>query len=136
MKESAALETARRHLGVLEASILDDQSEYHLDEALSLLESLVAEGGAEAAIAGNLGRTYVARIESAIRDTGLAAGDVPEPVLERLLNLIRSLAPSDFAPEGLADLHLQIGVRYIDAVFEGYPQARKDAVLAQILDAG
>ena len=135
MKESRELAAARRHLGAVEADIVGAQSEYHLDEALLLLEDLVAGGGPESGIAGNIGRTYVGRLESAIRAVGLAPGDVPETVLERLLNLIRSLAPSDFAPEGLPELHVQIGVRYIDAVYEGYPQRDKDAVLARILDA-
>jgi hypothetical protein len=127
-RESDDLITARRCLDEGEAAFPSDEALYALDEGLGLLAGIIAErDGRERTVARNAGLSCVNRLAGRIEQT-LAARDVPEPDLKRLMRGAQVLAGSAFAADANADLAaltVAAAGRYLDALFEGYPPEEK-----------
>lgn len=132
--ESSRLAQARKHLHVVEADFLTDTSDYHIDEGFGLLEAIAHEGGAEAAIARNLGVAYFSRLRRLLVDA-LSQATVTEPALKSLLRVSQALERSEFASESdLASLRKTAARRLLDKYFEGYSGEEKERKLQQLLE--
>jgi hypothetical protein len=132
--EPPELQSARQHLAQAEARYRSRDGLFHLDEALSLLEDVIANGSTEQArIARNLAATYAARIHRTAQRLLQTDRGVPEPELEHLFQVVllfdqRGL---ELPAESRAN-KIELVRQLIDRYYEGRSPAEKQAMLEEL----
>ena len=134
MSESTRLKSARQHLTLAEARYRSADGLFHLDEALSLLEEVVASDSAEhATVARNLAATYAARIHGTVRERLQTDRAVPEPELEHLFKVVLLFDQRGFElPAESRANKIDLVRLLIDRYYEGRPAAEKQAMLDEL----
>ena len=132
--ESPLLWTARQHLAQAEARYRSADGLFHLDEALSLLEDVIATGSAEQArVARNLAATYAARIHRAVQRLLQTDRGVPEPELEHLFKVVLLFDERGFElPVESRANKIELVRQLIDRYYEGRSAAEKQTMLEEL----
>jgi len=133
MTEAKELQSARDHLARAEAEFQSDRSLSHLEEGLALLDELAASAASSATLASNVAAAYATKIFGHVRDALDADRSLPQPVLEHFFKLMLAFDTTDFVlPREAQLLKIAVVRRLVEIYYEGYPAAKKRAVLAQL----
>jgi hypothetical protein len=133
-QESPLLQSARRHLAQAEARYRSGDGLFHLDEALSLLEDVIAtESIEQATVARNLAASYASRIHRAVQRLLQTDRGVPEPELEHLFKIVLLFDQRGFElPVESRANKIELVRQLIDRYYEGRSPAEKQAMLEEL----
>jgi hypothetical protein len=137
MADPSDLSEARSHLAEAESRLMTADGLFPLKEGLALLELVIDThaGTPTETTARNLGGTYTDRIYARIGDAVERMRNLPEPDLEHLFAVIRAFDEVGFQlPPNAKILKVAIVRRLVDLYYEGYPQAAKDEIYAQLAE--
>lgn len=125
--ESEQLRRARVHLSRAEVEFRSQNGLLHLDEALALLDEIMAAGeSTHRVIAHNLASTYGTRIFGSIKELVDTDRALPEPELEHFFRMILAFDHADVElPADAAPIKIELVRRLIDRCYEGYSPAEK-----------
>jgi hypothetical protein len=132
--EPRELQSARQHLALAESGFRSKDGLFHLDEALSLLEDVIAgDSTAHTRIARNLASTYATRIHRAVQRLLQMDHGIPEPELEHLFRIVLLFDQRNFELPAESRANKNELVRQlIDRYYEGRSPAEKQAMLEEL----
>ena len=132
--EPPQLRTARQHLSQAEAKYRSEDGLFHLEEALALIEEMLASDDPEhQTIAHNLASTYSTKIFGVVRRLVEADRGLPEPALEHLFKVVLAFDERGFElPEDARAAKIGVVKLLIDRYYEGHSAEEKRAVLEEL----
>jgi hypothetical protein len=136
MAESGELQAARRFLAEAEAQLGSALGLARLAEGLRGVDDLM-EGGtaAEAETARNLAASYASRVYERVRTLVERDPQLPEPELEHYFKVVLAFDQVSAAlPPRAAELKVAVVRALIERYYEGHPQERKRAALAELAE--
>ena len=133
MKESNELQAARKQLARAEAGFDTQGGLAHLQEGLALLDDVIELDDDERTIARNLAATYAGKVFARVQTSIEADRAVPQPMLEHYFKMLLAFDTGDFElPEQSRAVKIAVVRRLVDLLYEGYPEAHKQAALKQL----
>jgi ABC-type thiamine transport system substrate-binding protein len=133
MSESKTLQAARRQLARAEARFDAPESILNLHEGIALLDELVQSGGAEVSIARNVATAYAEKLFARVQKSIQIDRAVPQPILEHYFKMMLAFDAGYFEfPYESRAIKIAVAHRLIELLYEGYPDAQKQAALRQL----
>lgn len=135
MAEPPDLELARDRLARAEAALMTAEGLAHLQEGLTLLESVIDRSAATpvGVTARNLGQTYTTKVYARVRKAIEENRNLSEPELEHLFSVVRAFDDAGFElPHDARELKVAVVRRLIDYYYEGHSPADKEKILEQL----
>ena len=126
---------ARARLAKGEAAFGSKEGLLELQEGLAMLEELLEDPDETAchAIARNVGRSYLSRIYARVAARVAADAHIPEPELEHLFRVLRSLDDTGFElPPDARVLKIEVVRRLVGLYYEGHGAGAKQPVLEEL----
>lgn len=135
MTEPAELVEARKYLSRAEAALFSKNALFDLEEGLGLLQELIDSGAHETqALARNIGKTYGAKLYSAIGSVLAADRNVPEPQLEHLFQFILILDSAEIdLPSNSREIKIALGRELLSRYLEGHAAEEKRAAIEELM---
>ena len=141
MTESRELLQAREHLARGEASYRSAAGLAELEQGIGLLDDVMGgQDASQRSIAGNIAKSYAARIYRSIGALLETDRAVPEPQLEHLFKVLLVFDQSAIElPDNARTVKIEIARRLIDRYYEGHSaEVKRKAVeqLTKITESG
>ena len=131
MKETADLQRARNHLN--KVRLLDGDAAYHIEEGFLILGDLGEGNTPEKTTAENLGKTYMSRFHSFIKEK-LEDKHISQPDMESLLRSVIALETTAFNKEvDMEPLRIEIASRLIESYFQGYSDDERSEIIEELM---
>jgi hypothetical protein len=135
MPEPKTLVDARAHLALGERTLRTEESVFHLEEGLALLQGIVATGTQQdQRLATNIANTYATKIYTTIGGLLEQDRNLPEPDLEHLFRLLLVFDEGGFElPPGSRAVKILIGQHLLTRYLEGHASEEKQAALRELM---
>jgi hypothetical protein len=135
MPEPKELVDARTHLALGEKTLRTEESVFHFEEGLALLQDVVATGAQQdQRLATNIANTYATKIYGIIGGLLEQDRNMPEPDLEHLFRLLLVFDEGGFElPPGSRTVKIRIGHDLLNRYLEGHASEEKQAALRDLM---
>lgn len=135
MPEPKKLVDARTHFAIGEKVLRTEESVFHFEEGLALLQDVIATGTQqEQRLATNIANTYATKIYGIIGGLLTQDRNLPEPDLEHLFRLLLVFDEGGFElPAGSRAVKIRIGQDLLNRYLEGHASEEKQAALRELM---